>query len=335
MRNLCNSTERLKDFKEVRRRNDAIFAVCLMVVVLSMIHPRFVVAGESDIRLFAAHALVLRASAIAGEPSSSAILAGMPGSGPRNLLPPLWGPFFENTVVRLGRLQATTPVALYYNPLLDVAVFTLWEKREEDFAVVSVRALPGERLLEPETDTSLRPQWMEAGDGPILALPRIAQSRLVSFQQAHPEEAETDGTDDVTFAAAAVDLRAALPRLVWNTVQRDQWTTESFSWLLPTLTAIEAALAIGDAIEIRKAAPGTDPDMAEAIARLPAAFLSQLTLDMVLRAGETEHLLVGSLTRRRRRLHADHLPDGRRGLHATTYFYYFLFKCLKLKRVAS
>ena len=295
MRTLFNPTENVIAFKKSGGRTGDIFAILLMAVVLSVLYPKPSLALDADARLFASHTLALRSAAIAGEPSSSAILASMPGSGPRNLLPLLWGPFFENTVVRLGRLQSIAPVALYYNPLLDVAVFTLWEKRDEDFAVVSVRALPGERLLEPDAEASLRPKWMEAEDGPILALPRIAQSRLTSFQRAHPEEARTDGTDDVTFAAAAADLRAALPRLVWNTVQRDQWTTESFSWLVPTLTGVETALATRNTATIKKAAPETDPDTAKAIARLPAAFISQLTLDMVLEAGETERLLVGSL----------------------------------------
>ena len=174
-------------------------------------------------------------------------------------------------------------------------MFTLWEKRDEDYAVVSLRALPGERLLDPRAKVLLRPPWMEAEDGPILALSRIAQSRLTSFQQAHPAEAQTDETDDVTFAAAAADLRAALPRVVWNTTQRDQWTTESFSWLLPTLTGVETALDTRNTPTIKKAAPGTDPDTAEAIANLPSGFISGLTLDMVLEAGETERLLIGSL----------------------------------------
>ena len=65
-------------------------------------------------------------------------------------LPALWRPFFANAVVQLGRAPSPAPVALYYNPLLDVAVTTLWEKQDGGYRVVWARALPGERLADPE-----------------------------------------------------------------------------------------------------------------------------------------------------------------------------------------
>ncbi len=295
MRKLFDPTENLEDFKQAKGRTGVALIALLMLVVLPVLHPTRAIAGDADARLFAAHALALRASAIEGEPKSWQILAGMPGSVPKNALPLLWRPFFENTIVKLGRLRSTAPLALYYNPLLDVAVFTLWEKREAHFTIVSLRALPGERMSDPRAGAPLRPKWMEAEDGLILALPRITKSRLISFQRTHPAEAQTGGYDEVTFAKAAIDLRAALPRLMWNTVQREQWTTKSFSWLLPALTGIEEALATGDAAAIKKSAPETDPATAEAIADLPPEFISRLTLDMVLEAGDAEHLLIGSL----------------------------------------
>ena len=78
----------------------------------------------------------------------------------------LWRPFFTNAIVKLGRLRSPAPVALQYNPLLDLAVFTLWEKQEEGYRVASVRALPGERLAGPGGAAKLRPQWTTAKRGP-------------------------------------------------------------------------------------------------------------------------------------------------------------------------
>ena len=58
--------------------------------------------------------------------------AGAAGAGAAPVA--LWRPFFANAVVALGRLPSSAPVALYYNPLLDVAVATLWEKQDGGLA---------------------------------------------------------------------------------------------------------------------------------------------------------------------------------------------------------
>ena len=108
---------------------------------------------ELSARVFAAHALDLRAAGVAGEVRAAAVLAEMPGvplTGAEASLAILWAPFFENAIVKLGRVQSAAPVALYYNPLLDIAVFTLWERREGQYRVASIRALPGENLADSE-----------------------------------------------------------------------------------------------------------------------------------------------------------------------------------------
>ena len=98
---------------------------------------------ESAARLFAAHALALRSAVVAGEERAAEVLAAMPGAGmvARGTLPALWGPSFANAIVKLGRLRSSGPAALYYDPLLDIAVLTLWTRADEGYRVVSVRAL--------------------------------------------------------------------------------------------------------------------------------------------------------------------------------------------------
>ena len=115
--------------------------------------------SDTAAALFAAHVLALRADGVAGGASAGALLAGMSGAEPETEPFPLWTAFFENAIVKLGRLRSPGPVALYYNPLLDVALFTLWEPDEDSYRVVSVRALPGEKLADRDAVTPLRPAW--------------------------------------------------------------------------------------------------------------------------------------------------------------------------------
>ena len=251
--------------------------------------------AESDARRFAAYALALRVSAVAGGDAAVKVLANMPGAGPAGAVPILWRPFFDNATVRLGRPDSSVPAALYYNPLLDVAVLTLWEKRKGGYRVVSVRALPGERLVDPRAEAPLRPPWMASEDGPVQALTRIAASRLSAFGHAYAAEAKAGAGDGTTFAAAAADFRAALPRLVWNAARRAQWTAGTEPWLAPALSRIEEALAARTPSAIAAAAPDTDNTTAAALASLPETFVEGLALDMALDAGGGERLLIGSL----------------------------------------
>ena len=252
---------------------------------------------ESAARLFAAHALALRSAVVAGEERATEVLATMPGAGmvAREMLSVLWSPSFANAIVKLGRLRSSGPAALYYDPLLDVAVLTLWTRGGEGYRVVAVRALPGERLAAPDAAVTIEPSWMSAEDGAVGALARTTMSRLDAFRHAHPADAREPGHDAATFAAAAADLRALLPRLAWNAAQRARWTDEAQPWLPPALAGVEKALAARDPAVLRAAAPGTDAQTAAALAALPAGFAAGLALDMALEAGETDRLLIGSL----------------------------------------
>lgn len=254
-------------------------------------------AAEPDARLFAAHALALRAAGVAGDDAAKDFLAGLPGAGAltEEALPVLWQPFFENAIVKLGRLRSPAPVALYYNPLLDIALLTLWQRHEASYRVVVARALPGERQGNPDAGVLLQPRWMAAEDGPIEALARITSARLGAFRRAHPAQHREGGEDPVTFAAAAADLRAAAPRLAWNLVRRAQLAADAEPWLQPALAEIEETLAARDATTLTAAAPDTDAETAAAIAALPAGYTDRLTLDMALDAGGEERLLIGSL----------------------------------------
>ena len=271
--------------------------VVLAVAALMIAAPCARPAAEPNARLFAAHALALRAAGVAGEDAAKDFLAGLPGAGAvaEESLPVLWSPFFENAIVKLGRLPSPAPVALYYNPLLDVALLTLWERHEESYRVVAARALPGERLDDPDAGALLRPRWMAAEDGPIEGLARITSARLGTFRRVHPAQHQEGGEDRVPFATAAADLRAVAPRLAWNIIRRVQWAADTEPWLQPALSEIEEALAARDANVLMAVAPHTDAAAAAAIAALPADLIDRLTLDMALDADGGERILIGSL----------------------------------------
>ncbi|MYD95037.1 MAG: hypothetical protein F4Y02_15405 [Chloroflexi bacterium] len=271
-------------------------AVLLLGSAAKAWSPTQAVAPVTGAGIYAAHALALRAAGVSGASEAVEVIATIPGVGavPREALASLWGPFFANAIVALGRVDSPGPMALYYNPLLDVAVVTVWTRDGDGFAVQSARALPGERLLDPNVSVELFPVWMTAPDDVGEALDRATAARLRAFARAHPPDSAEAAVRTVTFAAAARDLRALLPRLVWNGLQREQWSDGSQPWLETTLVAAEAALQAG-AAGLTATAPLTDAVTAAALAELPAQFAGGLALDLALEFGAAERLLVASL----------------------------------------
>ena len=189
------------------------FVVLSMGVLLGVANAA---AEQPDPKRFAAQALAFRTAAIERSDAATKILAMIPGSAPVDVLPGLWHSFFENAIVKLGRLRASVPIALYYNPLLDIAVITLWERKDGHYRVAVIRALPGERLAAPTATVPNQPAWM-IDDDPITTLAGVTATRLDTFRQAHPAKAQDAAEHNgVTFASAANNMRAALPRLLWK-----------------------------------------------------------------------------------------------------------------------
>ena len=281
-----------------RRVSVAALAVSLVaLILLTSLPARATDAGveEPGPGVFAAQALALRAAGAVGDEAATGFLVRVPGAAiiDREALPLLWAGFFQNATVALGRLNSPAPVALYYNPLLDVGLFTRWAEDQGEYHLAGAHALPGERLSDPAAEAMLHPAWTNSGDGPAAALARIAADRLGAFRRAHPAEERAAGKVGATFAAAAADLRAALPRLMWNAGRHARWV-EAKSWLGPALAAISEALAAGDAAAMRTAAPETDLETADALAGLPVGYTKNLLLDAVFRGAGEERLLIGS-----------------------------------------
>ena len=279
------------------RRASVTLCIVVAVAALATLAAR-PSSSAPDARLFAAQALALRADGVSGAAQAGDVLSDIPAAtafGARESLLAVWSPFFENAIVKLGRLQSLSPAALYYNPLLDVALFTLWTSGDGGYRIASVRAVPGERLTDPSAAVALRPRWTAEGAGPVAALRHMATERLRAFGRAHPAHAREGGHDGTTFAAAATDTRDVQPRLLWNAAMRVHWTGERSQWLGPVLERIDAALATRDAAAIRAAAPDTDAATADVLARLPAEFAAALVLDMTLTTDGNHQLIIASL----------------------------------------
>lgn len=248
---------------------------------------------DSGARQFAAEALALRAAGLAGRPPAVEVLAAMPGAGAAGIDAEVrglvWRPFFANAIVKLGRMSASAPVALYYNPLLDVALYTFWRTEADGLRVAASRARTGD-------DTgAVTPAWMASEDDPLEALVAATAGYLDAFRREHPAVAAESGRDTVTFADAARELRPVLRRLLWNAARITSWAEEAQSWLPPALAGIERALAARDPAALRAAAPETDAETAALLSELPPGFAAGLALDMILEAPEGGRLLVGSL----------------------------------------
>ena len=200
-------SERTKMIQHVVKN---VLLITIMAIVSSALAD-----DELDAHKFAAHAIALRSSGIAGETEIVEVMSVMPGVGivDEVVLPIIWSEFFKFAIVKLGRLSSPAPVALYYNPLLDTMVIALWEKQGADYRISSMRVLLGESSLDRASATSLAPSWMVAEDGPIDALIRVTNKRLEAFGQSHPAKSIEAGQDDISFAVAAAEFRAALPRL--------------------------------------------------------------------------------------------------------------------------
>ena len=266
---------------------------CLLAAALVAMFAAGPARAVAETRSFAAHALTLRAEIVDGR--GAPVLAHIPGGLAQGALAELWPSFFENAMVALGRLRSPAPRALYYNPLLDVAISTIWEKREGGWRLTVIRALPGERFTGPPGNVPSRPSWMTVDEKPVEALATTAAARLAAFRRAHPPKAKEAARIATTFAGDAADARAARTRLMWNARLRARWASGAEPWLRPTLANITETLSAGDARTVTAAAPATDAATAEAIAGLPAGFAKRLVLDMVLSAGKDGRLLIGSL----------------------------------------
>jgi hypothetical protein len=113
---------------------------------------------------------------------------------------PLWSTFFRNVVVAGGHLASERPVVAYYNPLVDVFVLTVWQRRAGGggLDLLTIRALPGAHLARPDQEVGSAPAW-QGTTRPLDALRAVTWARLDRFARTYPAAARqriTPGSPD-------------------------------------------------------------------------------------------------------------------------------------------
>ena len=202
----------------------------------------------------------------------------------------IWPDFFGNTVVAELALDDDLTEVLYYNPLLDVAIATLWAHSDRGDVVTaqisSMRALPGEHLKGDDNGVHQSPLWMGSLD-PIGTLVESARMRVASFRGGRREQ-NSDAYD-----VAVEGMQAIIPRLHWLVEQKGKWGDAK--WIEPLLLAIEDDLSMRDPMELLARAPQSGLETATALSALDRAFISQLGLDVVLEQDRTRFVVLSSL----------------------------------------
>lgn len=100
-----------------------------------------------------------------------------------------WQMFFRGSLLKLGRLSSATPLALHYNPILDVALVQGCDHRVGTDVVEGCQkmcAVPGEVLSDANV-LDIGPEWLSQSN-PMEGLAVSARTRVDAFEVAHPAD---------------------------------------------------------------------------------------------------------------------------------------------------
>ena len=251
---------------------------------------------------FERQVLEIRDSILAADDAALSVLSRVPGIGsvielnaPDDVssaaLEAMWIPFFENALIETIQQEPAGPTAIYYNPLMDVAMYTRWEPNPEgNHRIAQLSVMPGEYLQDADATVSYLPQWMKAKD-PFAELEGISTKRLHAFRT-FEEASRRNLTDGTAYGDAADSFLVAEPRLTQSLIWRLEW--RNLDWLPLTLATIQAALNAADSDTLLAAAPDTHPETASFIMELPDGFAEKLILDLILEDGGSNRILLGS-----------------------------------------
>ena len=109
--------------------------------------------------------------------------------------PLFWSFFFRDSIVRIAMITSSTPLALYYNPLMDVVVKTTWTRvGTQRYELVEMQALPGE-FVDGESamrSATVAPYWLISQQkGLEETLRQMTQMRLEGLAKRYPVMGET------------------------------------------------------------------------------------------------------------------------------------------------
>jgi hypothetical protein len=138
------------------------------------------------------NAVLTRALGIESPSAIEPQLDGMPNgffARNQNTLPQrltIWSFFFKGTLTKLGRLNSPSPLIVYYNPIVDVAVVEACRYEGSVVNCTEACALPGESM--DNFEASRVPVWLEQ-DRPLDAFERNAGTRMAVFERDQPADA--------------------------------------------------------------------------------------------------------------------------------------------------
>ncbi len=156
-------------------------------VLLASLNPCFAEDPSAVLR----EALTLRALAVEAPEAMDEAFATMPagalGRAPSDAAKRrlVWSFVFRGTLLKLGQLASASPLALHYNPMLDIAVVQACS-REVAAKVPRCQelcAIPGEVLTAQRV--AAQPLWMTDSE-PLTALSRVASARVAAFARDRP-----------------------------------------------------------------------------------------------------------------------------------------------------
>lgn len=281
---------------KIERNAFLIKLLAIIAIISSLIQFSNIAANEKD--LFLSKVLSFRSAGVINPAMIKNSLSKMPRTE-LNLdeefqatVPELWSYFFKNAIVKVGAIDSETPVALYYNPLVDVGVLTFWMLNSRRFHLYKITAFPGDKLRTLDVAQGLLPGWrIQSQDSPIDRLSKYTIQTLNEFKVEYPlqkreivETLDTDHESELQILAEG--------RMMDYLIERTQITEK---WVKMLAQEIELILKSKSAQYIVEKAPDTPIKTANTLEKLNAQYVSQLSVDLVVSINETDRLMLMSL----------------------------------------
>ena len=112
------------------------------------------------------------------------------------LRPLFWSMMFRDSIVRVADITSKSPLAFYYNPLIDVTVIAKWDQRgDRRYDLVDIIAVPGEYFdgVSPVPPASPMPRWLvNQQQGLAGELRRFTQAHLKKLAERFPVASQDD-----------------------------------------------------------------------------------------------------------------------------------------------
>ena len=248
-------------------------------------------SAMSDFRMKA----VVKPELMTGSLGLMPITANGKDEGLAKILSMSWTQFFRNSIVKVGCLPSDQPVALYYNPIYDIGVLTLWKNKENRrFDLVSMQALSGECISDLKCQAvPLVPAWATTKDKLFTqSIKNTTAQRLSAFAAQFPidraEPASLSLLGTVSMETLQLDAENRLITQTAFILTMDK----QFSG---TIKAFLAGLKEGNIAALQKVGFGMDKGIADELVRLPPPFRKAIDLAAVLPLGKDELLVFFSI----------------------------------------